>query len=143
MSETNESVFPKMANADVLLIITTFSLMTSLVPLMSGILLNSVLLIVVAVILLVIATASFPFAIRRLSINSIRLADASKKVVHNLELEYGIKLSPSENVFIYDNVVRLTESDILGTDSNRKQVLVTLRTDATRSKVVPFVTRTL
>lgn len=140
-SETNASVFPKMVPCDFLLIISIISLMTSLVPLMSGMLLDNVLLIVGGVILLLISAALFPIAIRRLNLNSIRLSDASKRIVYNLELEYGIRISPTENVFDYETKVKLTSRDILGTDANGEGILVSLRTDDTGSRVVPFVIR--
>lgn len=139
--ETTESIFPKMTNADVLMMVSVFSAATCLLPLALGMLFNDAFLTVSGIILLVTCLVSIPFTVRLTVINSNRLKEASNKVIHNLELEYGITISPSEELFNYDTTVQITDRDILATDSNGESVLVALRTDDTGSKVVPFIIR--
>lgn len=139
--ETTESIFPKMTASDVLMMVSLFSAASCLLPLALGTLFNDAFLLVSGIILLVTCLVSIPFAVRLTAINSNRLKEASNKLIHNLELEYGITISPSEELFYYDTTVQITDRDILATDSNGESVLVALRADPTGSKVVPFIIR--
>lgn len=134
------SILPKLAPATELLIISFLSFVFSIVTLAMGLSLDSTLNVMLSGGLFAVFLVSIPFVIRMRNVNKNRITEASQKIAAALDIDYGIKISPSENLFDYENTLKITEKEILGTDANGEAVLVTLRSDSENNKVVPFIT---
>lgn len=136
------SITPKLAPATEVFVLSTLSAVFSCVTLVIGLAFGSTPNLVFSGGLFAVFLVSIPFVIRMANANKNMTAEASQKIVADLEREYGIKILPSEKLFVYNDKIELTDRDVLATDAYGKSVLVTLRADSSNDKVVPFVTRT-